>query len=160
MLINGWRGFACFQQKSSLLSSENQVKMIQLSLPTSPPAATRSSRQQTCLQLPEPPQSSLPSLSLSLSLRLAKVYWLCLYLCKSSPQWGQGVRPQPNFIVCNCENFAVSKTYLSSTRYRPLTLFIFSVYKTLGFGPKELSREKNETTSFGFAKVGGDHLSR
>ena len=38
-------------------------------------------------------------------------------------------------------------------------IILFSVYKTLGFGPKELSREKNETTSFGFAKVGLDHLS-
>ena len=37
--------------------------------------------------------------------------------------------PQPNFIVCNCPNFAV--------------------YKTLGLGAKE----KNETTTFGFAKV-------
>merc|ERR1711936_741117 len=33
------------------------------------------------------------------------------------------------------------------------TNYFEKLYKTLGFGPKELSREKNETTSFGFAKA-------
>ena len=42
---------------------------------------------------------------------------------------GWKVIPQPNFIIYNCLNFAV--------------------YKTLGLGAKE----KNETTTFGFAKV-------